>query len=430
MVKQDMAENPAFSEDQYADIFRIERQAESGGGEYADPYPVWAELLARGPVHKGSLAECMGLPGERNGGGLYQPGRTYYTVFGFSAASDVFVRKNEFSSEAYVEMGTTDFLGETILSMDGLRHRRYRNLVQEYFQPDMAEGWWRKEVISGLIDELVSGFEKDRSVDLNRQLFARVPLHTVTRGFGLTVEEGMVFYGHMAESVQAPTREQTLAARARAGDILQGLIRSRQASPRGDLVSMLAQADIEEDDGTTRKLTLEEIEAFCRLIVFGGSDTTWRQMGIALYALLTRPDQLGQVMADRSLLDAAILESVRWYPQPLFPRKVMRDTELHGVELPAGAHLHLCLGAANRDPARWDNPDVFDIHRPFKRSLAFAAGAHSCLGQHVARAEISTALNALFDRFPNIRWDPSAPAPRLTGSLVQRGPGELHVLLH
>jgi cytochrome P450 len=285
-------------------------------------------------------------------------------------------------------------------------------------------------VIGGLVDELISAFAGEDSVDLNRQLFARVPLHTVTRGFGLSAEEGLVFYGHMAESVQAPTREETLAARGRAGRILQDLIRDRQANPRDDLVSMLAQAEIEEDDGATRRLTVEEIEAFCRLIVFGGSDTTWRQMGIALYALLEHPDQLAEVIADRSLLDAAILESVRWYPQPLFPRKVMRDTELHGVTLPAGAHLHLCLGAANRDPARWDEPDRFDIHRPFKRSLAFAAGAHSCLGQHVARAEIATALEALFDRFPNLRWDPAAPPPRLTGSLVQRGPGELRVLLH
>jgi cytochrome P450 len=153
-------------------------------------------------------------------------------------------------------------------------------------------------------------------------------------------------------------------------------------------------------------------------------------MGAALFALLSHPDQLAEVIRDRSLLDDAILESVRWYPQPLFPRRVIRDTQLHGVDLPAGAHLHLCLGAANRDPSRWEEPDRFDIHRPFRRSLAFAAGAHSCLGQHVARQEIAVALNALFDRFPNIRWDTSRPSPRLTGSLVQRGPSELCVLLH
>jgi len=109
---------------------------------------------------------------------------------------------------------------------------------------------------------------------------------------------------------------------------------------------------------------------------------------------------------------------------------VIRDTELHGVELPKGAHLHMCLAAANRDPSRWEEPDRFDIHRSFRRSLAFGAGAHSCLGQHVARQELTVALNALFDRFPNMRWDPSMPPPYLTGSLIQRGPGALHVMLH
>jgi cytochrome P450 len=152
-------------------------------------------------------------------------------------------------------------------------------------------------------------------------------------------------------------------------------------------------------------------------------------MGNALYALLNHPDQLAEVIADRSLVGPAVLESVRWHPDPLFPRKVKRDCELAGTHLPAGAHLHLCLGAANRDPARWESPDQFDIHRPFQRSVAFAAGAHSCLGQHVARQEIAAALGALFDRFPNIRWDTSKPPAKLTGSLVQRGPGALHVRL-
>jgi cytochrome P450 len=359
------------------------------------------------------------------------PGKTYYTVLGFAATSDVFTRKNDFSNDAYTEMGVENFLGPTMLSMDGLRHRKYRNLVQLQFQPDRAENWWRTQVIESLVDELVSSFEKRESVDLNAQLFARVPLHTVTLGFGLTVREGMDFHGHMLASAQsAGDPVKALEARARAGLVLQDAIRERQERPREDLISELAHSDIEEDDGTVRKLTVEEIEAFCRLIVFGGSDTTWRQMGIALFALLNHPDQLAGLIADRSLMEAAILESVRWYPQPMFPRKVMRDTELHGVQLPEGAHLQLCLSAANRDPSRWEDPDRFDIHRPFRRSLAFGAGAHSCLGQHVARQELTVALNALFDRFRDIRWDPSKPPPYLTGSLIQRGPGELHVLLH
>ena len=425
-----MDESLAFKDAEYAEFFQIEKTAEAGGGVVEDPFPIWAELLAKAPVHEGTLAECTGLPPERSGGALYMPGRTYYSVFGFKAASDVFIRADDFSSDAYVEMGTTDFLGETMLGMDGLRHRRYRDLVQQFFQPDVAESWWRSKVIVDLVDELVAGFEKDRSVDLNARLFARVPLHTVARGFGLSPEEGVSFYGHMLASVQAPTPEETLEARGRAGQVLRETILARRAEPRDDLISKLAHADLEEEAGETRKLSVEEIEAFCRLIVFGGSDTTWRQMGIALFALLSHPEQLADLMRDRSLMERAILESVRWYPQPLFPRRVKRDTELHGTPLPEGAHLHLCLAAANRDPSRWEDPDRFDIHRPFRRSLAFAAGAHSCLGQHVARQEIATALGALFDRFPKLRWDPSKPPPVLTGSLVQRGPGALHVLLN
>lgn len=425
-----MTETIEFQDTDYAEFFRIEKIAAAGGGEVADPYPVWAELLAQAPVHKGSLGECMGLGPLEGTDALYVPGRSYFSVFGFAAASDVFIRKNDFGVDAYTEIGVKHFLGETMLTMDGLMHRKYRNLVQSFFQPERAETWWRTRVIDELVDEMLTSFERQESVDLNAQLFARVPLHTVTAGFGFTAREGLDFHGHMLASAQAGEPVKALEARERAGRVLRDAIEERQARPREDLISPLAHSDLEDDDGTVRKLTIEEIEAFCRLIVFGGSDTTWRQMGIALFALLNHPDQLADLIADRSLMESAILESVRWYPQPMFPRKALRDTDLHGVAIPEGAHLHLCLSAANRDPSRWDRADSFDIHRPFRRSLAFGAGAHSCLGQHVARQELTVALNALFDRFPNMRWDPSKPPPYLTGSLIQRGPGELNVLLH
>ena len=105
-----------------------------------------------------------------------------------------------------------------------------------------------------------------------------------------------------------------------------------------------------------------------------------------------------------------------------------KDTALQGVEIPKGAALHLCLSSANRDPSRWEDPEKFNIHRPFQRSVTFAAGAHSCLGQHVARQEMLVALNAIFDRLPNVRWDDAVPPPKMTGGLIGRGPGPLHVV--
>ena len=105
----------------------------------------------------------------------------------------------------------------------------------------------------------------------------------------------------------------------------------------------------------------------------------------------------------------AIEESVRWNPtDPMFSRHVTRETDFFGVHLPEGSVLHLCLGAANHDPSRWDRPDEYDIQRPPKPTLAFGCGPHVCLGMHLARAEMNVGICALLDRLPNLRLDPDA----------------------
>jgi cytochrome P450 len=247
----------------------------------------------------------------------------------------------------------------------------------------------------------------------------------------MSLEEGMEFRHHMQRAItHGATPEEMVSAMQDAGRILERVIRARQAEPRDDIISKLAHAELREDDGSKRKLTVDEVASFCRLIVFAGSETTWRQLGNATFALLNHPGQLADVINDRSLLNNTVLESTRWQPDPVFPRKVARDTVLEGVALPRGTVLHLCLGAANRDPTRWENPEAFDIHRPVQRSVTFAAGHHSCLGQHVARQEVMVALSALMDRFPNMRWDPSKPPAEIVGGFLGRGPGPMHVLLH
>lgn len=420
-----------IEDDPYEEMFQIEDEVKRSGTAFIDdPYPVWAELQAKAPVHAGTLTETMGLRPED--GGLYIPGGKYFSVFSFAAVSDVFTRKDDFGSEFYVDLGLTNLLGDTLLSMDGLRHRRYRNLVQEYFQPAAASGWWHDKVIGDLVDELIGRFETAPGADLNAQLFAPLPMHVVTAGFGLSPSDGVAFRRHMKTTQRldlAPA--QGAAAAAGVDEILERTVRERQAAPQDDIISRLAAASLEEDDGSTRPLTVREIKDFCRLIVFAGGGTTWRQLGVTLFALLNNPEQLAAVKADPSLLPKATLEAARWYAnQPLFSRKAKRDTTLHGVDIPKDAVLHLCLGAANRDPTRWADPDSFDLFRPVQRSVSFAAGAHSCLGQHVSRQEMVVALGGLFERFPNLRWDPSQPPARLSGGMLARGPGRLPVLLH
>ena len=96
---------------------------------------------------------------------------------------------------------------------------------------------------------------------------------------------------------------------------------------------------------------------------------------------------------------------------------------------PRAPCLDICLGAANRDPTRWENPDEFILHRPFQQHLGTGIGAHMCLGRFVAQAEMTVTINRLLDHFPDMRIDPAAPAPTITGGLEQRGVSSLPVLL-
>jgi len=133
------------------------------------------------------------------------------------------------------------------------------------------------------------------------------------------------------------------------------------------------------------------------------------------------------VRDDRQLLRPAIEESLRWSPtDPMFSRWVAQDIDFYGQPMPRGSVIHICLGAANRDPARWERPDDYDLHRPVKPSLAFGSGAHVCLGMHVARAEMAVGIGALLDRLPNLRVDPDAEPPQIIG-MYERGAMEIRV---
>ncbi len=184
---------------------------------------------------------------------------------------------------------------------------------------------------------------------------------------------------------------------------------------------MLVEAEYTDEDGAVHRLSDAEILSFAMLLLAAGSGTTWKQMGITMAAIFERPDVLAAVRDDRRLIRAAIEESVRWAPtDPMFSRHVTRDTEFFGADLRQGSVLHLCLGAGNRDPARWERPDEYDITRPPKPTLAFGSGPHVCLGMHVARAEMNVGINALLDRLPNVRLDPDAERPAYIG-FYERG---------
>jgi cytochrome P450 len=151
------------------------------------------------------------------------------------------------------------------------------------------------------------------------------------------------------------------------------------------------------------------IFSFCRLLAPAGAETTYRSSSNLLFGLLSHPEQLAALRADRTLMRQAIEEGLRWEaPLTGIVRTCIRDTEVCGVPIPAGTVVAVGLGSANHDERRWEDPERFDIFRPQRQHIAFAAGPHTCLGMHLARMETRVVIDALLDRLPNLALDPEA----------------------
>jgi cytochrome P450 len=162
------------------------------------------------------------------------------------------------------------------------------------------------------------------------------------------------------------------------------------------------------------------------LLVPAGAETTYRLIGNTLLALLANPPQLDEVRANRGEIEWAIEESLRWEaPVCLAARETTAPTEIAGVEIPAQAGVMVAISSANRDESKYPDPERFDIHRRADDHVAFGGGRHFCVGANLARLETTIALNAIFDRLPNLRLD-RAESPGVYG-LAFRSPRELPV---
>jgi cytochrome P450 len=386
------------------------------GGDYTeDPYPVWARLRESAPVHEGTMHKLMGYQGEPAFHGLPLPDRPHYSAFGFAALDQAYRNPEVFSSASEpVDLEGRREVTNSMLSMGGAEHRRYRALVQPSFVPAKAR-WWMENWIERTVHRLIDGFAESGRAELNVDFCAAIPVLTITGSFGVPPERAL----DLRDALHRPDE---------VVEILAPIVAARREHPQDDLISVLVQAGLkDEETGRTHRLSDAEVYSFALLLLAAGSGTTWKQMGIVLATLLQHPGLLEQVRADRALLRPAVEEALRWMPtDPMFSRFVTRDTDFFGTRLPAGSVLHLCLGAANRDPERWERPDAYDIRRPVRASLAFGGGPHICLGMHVARAEISTAVGALLDRLPGLRLDPGAEPPRFIG-MYERGVTEIPV---
>ena len=180
---------------------------------------------------------------------------------------------------------------------------------------------------------------------------------------------------------------------------IRALVMRRRANPGNDLLSALIAA---EEEG--QRLTEEELIATVLFLFTAGHSTTRDLVGSGVIGLMNNRDQWQRLLSDPSLIPGAIEECLRYAPSVmLFGRRALHDTTLAGVRIPAGEAVLVSIAAANRDPRRFPNPDLFDIGREDNEHLTFGGGIHYCLGATLARAEAQIIFTTLIQRYPNMR---------------------------
>lgn len=392
-----------------------------GAGRVQNPYPAFAEQRAKAPAAPADIRSLMGLDDDADlpDFGEMPP---VFTAYSYEAVHETLRDNVTYSSSAYAPvMG--EVMGHTILEMDEPEHHSYRALIQQAFTRKAMERW-ETELVGPIVDEHIDAFLDERRADLVGRLTFPFPVTVIAGMLGLPRDDLPQFHRWAVELISVSVDyERAVGASKQLHDYFKGVIDERRVAPAGDVISVLVQAEM---DG--HRLTDDEIIAFLRLLLPAGAETTYRSSSNLLFGLLTHPEQLDAVRADRSLLPQAIEEGLRWEPPLLMIQRVAtRATELCGVPIPEGAMIAVSVGSANHDETRWDRPDEFDIFRPPQQHQAFAFGPHMCLGMHLARMETTVVLERVFDRLPDVRVDSEADPPYITG-MTFRSPPALPVV--
>jgi cytochrome P450 len=415
----------------YAELYDVRREAEAMGNYIdRDPNAEIAALRAQAPIHAGALRDLLGLPHHRRH--PLAEGKPKYCALSYAACEAVLRDSVRFSSSIIHHPNPENEKKLGLLEMDGKEHRGYRRALQPIFLKHQADTWWREQWIDVSVDTLVAGLKERDRADLNLDFCARIPVHTITTAIGLAGEDALNFRIAWVKSggLGRISPEEQRDGAETVELMLSALVAARRAKPADDVISRLIAAELALPGEKVRPLNDREVNLNARLMLIAGGGTSWRQMGIALWALLSHPAAMAAVRNDYAVIERAIEESIRWNSNTsLFCRLATADSVVEGVRIPKGAVVEVWLNAANRDPKVWDNPDAFNLNRPPSTHLGFGIGQHRCLGLNVARVEMVAGITALLDAFPYLRLDPDRPSPFITGGLEQRGVSALPVLL-
>ncbi|MGH2346923.1 MAG: cytochrome P450 [Chloroflexota bacterium] len=296
-------------------------------------------------------------------------------------------------------------LQRQMLFVDGKDHARLRSLANKAFTPRVVEGM--RTGIQDLVDRLLARPGKAGGMDVVRDIAHPLPVTVIGQLLGVP-EVDHPRLKHWSDdfaafldgsSLTPETTIQSLLSIAEFMDYFRALTLGRRAAPHADLLQALVDAELDGD-----RLSEDELLANCVLLLAAGHETTTNLIANGLHALLTHPDQLDALRADPALITSAVNELLRFEsPVQNTERRAERAVELGGIQIAADQALLIILGAANRDPAVFADPDRLLIGRSGPQHLAFGYGAHFCLGAALARLEGQIAIGTVVRRFPNIR---------------------------
>ena len=370
-----------------------------------DPYPVYAELRTRAPVYRSRLLRAWVFTRYADVNAILRD----YRRFGNDPHSGTL------SARQLARLPLPN-----MLLLDPPDHTRLRALVNKAFTPKAVAALEPR--IRGILGFLLDEIDDPTGFDLMEAVARPLPVMVIAEMLGVPAADRARF--RIWTTQRALRLEPTISRRERrAGDAagaaldayFRPIIEERRAAPRDDLVSALVQAS---DEGS--RLSARETLNMLRLLLVAGTETTVNLIGNGLLALLRRPDQLERLREDPGLIPSAVEELLRFdSPVQLAFWRALSDCEVRGAPLRRRDNVVLALGAANRDPEVFEDPDRLDVGHNSRAHLAFGRGIHHCLGAPLARLEGRVVLEMLLERYRSITL--AGHRPRFRPTVVLRG---------
>ncbi len=367
----------------------------------SDPYPVWKRLRDEQPLYFNERYDFYAVSRFDDVDRCSRDWETY--ISGKGTLLEII------KSDMEMPPGT-------IIFEDPPTHHIHRRLLSRVFTPRNINGLEPKirEFCARSLDPLVGAGGFDFIADLGAQM----PMRTIGMLLGIpesdqeairdTIDDGL----RLTESAM-PDVDAAYAQGMTAGEGFAEYIEWRATHPSDDLMTDLLNAEFEDETGTVRRMTRQEVLGYVNLLAAAGNETTTRLIGWTGKVLADHPDQRQALVEDRTLVPNAIEELLRFEsPSPVQARYVTKDVEHYGQAVPAGSAILLLTAAGNRDERKFPDADQFDVHRTIDHHLAFGYGIHFCLGSALARLEGRIALDEVLQRFPTweVDWDRAVQA--------------------